>query len=222
MFSGLSARLRLGILAACFLMLPALLQPPGAAAVSEQKLEARRLAAPRSVVLTLHDKSLGITWHRVTGARKYGVVIFPEGVAGPQAIRWVDGGRHYLSAAFKTLPRNGYGGFRIQVFAYAKGYGRSAYSRIKIDQFKRKVERTRHYTQDNQSSLKKAVHTVRECGADGLSVAIGTAAVGAPFVAFSVPIPGIGEVTTGGLAAVAGVAGGGATVACFTGKILGD
>lgn len=179
------------------------------------------LPAPRTLSATLHDSSVGLEWSKVPGAQKYGVVVYPVGIQGPQRTRWVRGDRNYKPLRFKSLPTSGNGGFRMQVFAYADNFGNSAYTNIKIAQFKKRVVRKKEYTQDDDSKLRAALTVVKECGRDGLSVAVGTAVVGAPFVAFSIPIPGIGEVTATGLAAVAGIAGGGATVACFASNALG-
>ena len=196
----------------------------GEVAASRHGADAARastLPAPRALTATLQDSSVSLTWRRVKGAKKYGVVVYPGGVPGPERIRWAKAGRHHRSIPFESLPTRGRGGFRMQVFGYSKSMGRSAYTSIKIAEFKDKAVRRRHFTEDDDSSLKSAVRVVRNCGRDGLSVAVGTAVVGAPFVAFSVPIPGVGQVTAGGLAAVAGVAGGGATVACFASNLLG-
>jgi hypothetical protein len=214
-----------GLVATCLLSLCA---PSAGAAVTTSfehstgsQARAGRPAAPKALSATLHAANVGLKWSTVAGADKYGVVVYPAGVQGPEKIRWVKSSKHYKRVSFKSLPTNGHGGFRMEVFAYTHKYGKSAYTNIRIAQFKKKVVRKKTYSEDSKSGLKAAEALAKDCAEDGLAVAVGTVVVGAPFVAFSVAIPGVGEITTGGLAAVAGVAGGGATVACFTSALLG-
>jgi hypothetical protein len=114
------------------------------------------------------------------------------------------------------LPPSPTGGFRFTVNAKAgSAWSPSAQGYARLQEAAEKIARQLTFHDDNQSQLDSAVHLVKRCAGDGVAVAVGTGAAGAPFVIWSVPIPGVGEITSGGLAAVAGFAGGTASVTCF-------
>jgi len=125
---------------------------------------------------------------------------------------------HSVTIKYADLATYGYGEFNVWVQANGKRkVSASSEQHIVVDKLTRPIRRV-NYTQT--SSVNKALKVAKSCLKDGLTTAVGTGAVGSPFVVFGLAIPGVGEVTTGGLAAVAGVAGGAASVSCFADNVL--
>lgn len=184
----------------------------------------KRLAAPRTVLATFHPKArtVTITWSKVGGATAYHVAAFAAAVAGPQVPHTVKAPKQTFTIAYKNLPKSATGGFRFAVSATGNGsVSESTYTNLEIASLKQKeVKKTAPLLAKKRSTLDKATAVAKGCLKDGLSVGVGTAAAGSPFVLFGVAIPGVGEVTAAGLGAVASFTGGSATLACVAGHVL--
>jgi hypothetical protein len=163
-------------------------------------------------------------WKTVPGGVTY--VLTVKAIGSGKVKKWETGmfPMPTLSIAKSALPKGASGGYRATVQARALNGKLSKPSKvpqIKAAAVKKNLKSTSVIKdEDDKNGAKKALKEIGKCANAGGSAAIGFFAVGAPFVAFSTPIPGVGELTWTGLTAVAAIAGGGQTVACFAQKFL--
>ena len=184
-----------------------------------ERTSATRLPAPKNIRINWGARAVTVTWNAVSGAESYGVAAFAYRIQGPQPPHMVSAPATSIRIPKGQLPQSSTGGFRFAVNAKAGGVwssGTAGYTgSARIREGAAAFARHLTFHDDNQTQVDGAVRLVKRCAGDGVAAVVGTGAVGAPFVVWSIPIPGVGEVTGGGLAAVAGVAGGVATVGCF-------
>lgn len=198
------------------------LSPAASSAAEPDGLSARtsttRLPAPTGVRIHWGDRAVTVRWNAVSGAGSYIVGAMPYGVQGPAKPHPVSAPATSLRIPKGQLPVS-HGGLRFTVYAKSGGVwseGAAGYTGVaRIKEAVKYMTRHLYIHADNATETNGAERLVKHCLADGGAAVAGTAGGGAPFVALSIPIPGVGEVTAGGLAAVAGFAGGTVTVGCF-------